>query len=175
MDFKSKLVILLFIIIHSSIGTDEDNKYFFQIYPSLERDKPYFFYAQTNSQLLTINSTEGENCNIISQSTNDEYIFKNISQVLLINDSYLIKTCFLNNKLVEIIHDSNTYTYNKDLTNIKYCYSTKILNPSVSNENIEYIFITYFTEIQQDNKYSHKVVLFYPETNSFSEEIILSI
>ena len=175
MNFKSMLILLLFILIQSSIESDEDNKYFFQIYPSLDQDKPYLFHAQTNSQLLTINSTEGQNCNIISQSANDESTFKNISSVLIINDSYLIKICFMTNKLVEIIHDENTYTYNKDLTNIKSCYSTKILNPSTSNENIEYIFITYFTEMQQDNKYSHKTVLFYPKTKSFSEEIILSI
>ena len=98
MDLKSKLILLLLILIQSSIESDEDNKYFFRIYPSFDQDKPYLFHAQTNSQLLTINSTEGQNCNIISQSGNDESTFKNISSVLLINDSYLIKTCFMTNK-----------------------------------------------------------------------------
>ena len=175
MDFKSRLILLLFIIIQSSIESEEDNKYFFQLYPSLDIDNLSLFYVQTNSQLLTINSTEGENCNIISQSANNEYAYKNISSVLLINDSYLIKTCFMNNKLIEIIQDKSTFVYNKDLTNIKYCYSTKILNPSTSDEKTEYIFITYFIEMQQDNKYSHKSVIFYPSTKTFSEEISLSI
>ena len=137
MDFKSRLILLLFIIIQSSIEYEEDNKYFFQLYPSLDIDNLSLFYVQTNSQLLTINSTEGENCNIISQSANNEYAYKNISSVLLINDSYLIKTCFMNNKLIEIIQDKSTFIYNKDLTNIKYCYSTKILNPSTSDEKTE--------------------------------------
>ena len=79
-----------------------------------------YFYAQTNEKLLTINATEGENCQILGEST-IEYNHKNITSVIKINDTYLVKTCFMNNKLVELRNDKSSFLFSKNLNNIKYC------------------------------------------------------
>lgn len=169
--------LLLFIIVlnFSKSDTNLEDKHFFNLIPSLDPNQPHYLYALTNQYLLTINATEGDNCKIIDRSDTNEYTYKDLSSTILINDSYLVKTCIGPNKLVEIVHEEEKYHYIKDLKNMKYCYSNQILNPSVNSQHKDkYVIITYFAEeiqsIQSSGKYAHKVIFFYPETNNFSEE-----
>jgi len=158
----------------------DENKYFFQLYSSWDQNLLYYFYAQTYNELITINSTEGENCNIIERKEISENSYKDKSSVNIIDDNYLVKTCFGPNKLVEII-SKNKETYSKNnnnFNNIKFCYTTKIHNPDITSIHPdEYILITYWTEIEQpvSNKvrYAHKCILFYPESKTFSQELTL--
>ena len=124
-----------------------------------------------SAKSFTINATEGNNCDIIEQKDINEYTYKDLSSTLLIDDSYLVKTCFEPDILAEIVKDDQKYIYNKDLKNIIYCYSSKILNPSITliHED-KYVIITYFIENISEEKYSHKIILFYPETGTFSQE-----
>ena len=168
------ITIFLFVILCFSIKSNYSNiedKYFFQLYPSLDDNTPYYFYALTNKNILTINATEGNNCDIIEQKDINEYTYKDLSSTLLIDDSYLVKTCFEPDILAEIVKDDQKYIYNKDLKNIIYCYSSKILNPSITliHED-KYVIIIYFIENISVEKYSHKIILFYPETGTFSQE-----
>ena len=168
---KIFLVLLLFFS-SPVISNQEDDKYFFEIYPSIDPNAPHYLYAQTNDKLLTINATEGENCKIINENPN-EYTHSNISSVIIINNTYLVKTCFMKNKLVEIQHKENTFLFAKSLTNVKYCYSSQILNPNTNSIDQEkYVIMTYFAELQS-GKINHKVIIFYPSKNYFSEEIAL--
>ena len=171
---NSTIFLLIMFIIGTSFGEDNEDKYYFQLYPSLDTNRPHYFYAQTNYKLLTINATEGENCDIISRTSNDEFTYKNISSIITINDSYLVKTCFLSDKLVEITYEGISFTFKNNLENIKFCYSTQILNPSINSaHNEKYVIITYFTELILGEKYSHKAIIFYPSNNKFSGEITL--
>ena len=171
---NSTIFLLIMFIIGTSFGEDNEDKYYFQLYPSLDTNRPHYFYAQTNYKLLTINATEGENCDIISRTSNDEFTYKNISSIITINDSYLVKTCFLSDKLVEITYEGISFTFKNNLENIKFCYSTQILNPNINSaHNEKYVIITYFTKLISGEKYSHKAIIFYPSNNKFSEEITL--
>ena len=174
MSKDSKIFIFFLVLFGSVISSSNEDKYYFQLYPSLDSDNPHYLYALTSEKLLTINATEGENCKIISSTSVDESTYKNISSAMVINDTYLVKTCFMNNKLVEIVHDKNTFSYNKNLDSIKYCYSSQILNPYINSEHLDkYVIITYYTQVQTGGKYAHNAVLFYPLTNSFSDEFTL--
>ena len=173
------LIILIFI---KKIDLDENNelKYLFQLYPSLKENEPHISYAQTNQNLIVINSTEGKNMEIIERKIIGEYIYKDISSVSLIDDIYLIKTCFGPDKLMEIAYKNKekfVHKYNY-FTKIKFCYSTKIKNPYINSKNPdEYVIMTYWTEIDNvinREKYIHKCILFYPESNTFSDELKLS-
>ena len=168
MSKDSKIFIFFLVLFGSVISSSNEDKYYFQLYPSVDSDNPYYLYALTSEKLLTINATEGESCKIISSTSVDESTYKNISSAIVINDTYLVKTCFMNNKLVEIVHDKNTFSYNKNLDSIKYCYSSQILNPYINSEHLDkYVIITYYTQVQTGGKYVHNAVLFYPLTNSF--------
>ena len=172
-NFYSNFVLFQLILLSSFIQSIDEYKYFFQIYPSIDINNPHYFYAQTNKKLLTINATEGSNCQIVNESTN-EYNYKNISSVIIINDTYLVKTCFMDDKLVEIKHGKNIFLYLQNLNNIDYCYSSQILNPIIdSNHREKYVIITYYMEKKSDGKYTHKAILFYPLQESFSEIITL--
>ena len=174
MSKDSKIFIFFLVLFGSVISSSNEDKYYFQLYPSVDSDNPHYLYALTSEKLLTINATEGENCKIISSTSVDESTYKNISSAIVINDTYLVKTCFMNNKLVEIVHDKNTFSYNKNLDSIKYCYSSQILNPYINSEHLDkYVIITYYTQVQTGGKYVHNAVLFYPLTNSFSDEFTL--
>ena len=173
------LIILLFI---QKIDSDENNeqKYLFQLYPSLEENEPHISYVQTDQNLIVINSTEGKNMEIIERKIIGEYIYKDISSVSLIDDIYLIKTCFGPDKLMEIGYKNKekfVHKYNY-FTKIKFCYSTKIKNPYINSKNPdEYVIMIYWTEIDNSinrEKYIHKCILFYPESNTFSDELKLS-
>jgi len=66
------------------------------------------------------------------------------------------------------------FSYSKtNLNNIKYCYSTIIIDPNNYNQNSIFTFWTEF-EIKNDKKkYTHKCILFNIEQNTFSKEISL--
>ena len=170
----SKFFALLLALLASSIKSDSDDNYYFALYPSIDTSNPNYIYVITNGKFWTINATEGENFKIISQTLSGESTYKNISSLIIINDTYLVKSCFLNNKLVQIIKNGNTYYSIKNLNNIKFCYSTEILNPKIDPTHKEkYVIITYYTEILYDGTYSHKAIIFYPFTNTFSDELTL--
>ena len=173
------ILFLFFQDIVKSNNADE-NKYSFQLYPSWGQNTPYIFYAQANNELITINSTEGENCNIIERKEIEEYSYKDLSSVNIIDDNYLVKSCFGPDKLVEIIYiNKETFIHNNNnLKNIMFCYSTKVYNPLNNKEHSdEYVIITYWTEIKSITdrvRYSHKCILFYPESKTFSQELTLT-
>ena len=157
----------------------EENDYLFQLIPSQDKQNPNYFYAQTNKNLITLNSTEKENISIINQKSTNEYLYKNISSVSLIDDIYLVKTCFGPNKLMEVSYNNKAFFHEYNyFDKIKFCYSTKIINPYITSQHPEiYIIITYWTEFASNtNKetYSHKCILFYPQSNTFSKELTLS-
>ena len=170
----SKFFIILFILLGSSIKSDSDDNYFFSIYPSIDPNNPNYLYILNNAKFITINATEGSFFKRINEISSTETTYKNISSVIIINDTYLVKTCFMSNKLVQIITNENNYYRIKSLNNIKFCYSTEILNPNYgTNHKEKYVIITYYTEILSDSTYSHKAIIFYPFSNTFSDEITL--
>ena len=161
-----------------------EDKYYFQLYPSFEKDKQFLFHAYTSdSKFLTINSTEGESCSIINNENVNDYPIKGLSSVFSLGNQYLVKTCFGPDKIVEIIKsDDKTFIHkkttgnnsNQKLDDIKFCYSTLIKNPINSN----YKFITYWTEFELKNGkevYTHKCILFDIMTNTFSSVKTLSM
>ena len=125
----------------------EENKYYFQLYPSEDRDKPYQFHIfNLNSEFSTINSTDGENMKFISIVKRAETPIKHLSSVIKYNNRFLIKTCFGPNKIVEIIDENNGQSYTPDniyfknvqnnLEGIEYCYSTMLQSPFKYNEYV---------------------------------------
>ena len=181
---KASFILFLLFILNYIAKSDDilDEKYYFQLYPSENKEKPYLFHAYTpNSRLITINSTENENCSITENRTVNEYPIKDLSSVILFKGTLLIKTCFGPNKIVEITDEKNETFEKKNnylgggLNNIKFCYSTTVYNPynSLDNENI---IITYWTEFEIKSgkeKYKHKCILFDPKTKKFGNEIDL--
>lgn len=178
---KMELLLLLIYILNIVVSykTEEDKNYF-QLYPSEDKEKPYLFHVYNlKSQFLTVNSTEGEDMKIIENITRtNEAVIKNLSSVILYNDTFLVKTCFGPNKIVEIIDEKNEAYIPKDiyfksvknnLENIKYCYSTTFKNPYRVSEQV---IATYWTDIKVEGgkeNYTHRVILFFPKQKSFSE------
>ena len=132
----------------------EEDKCYFQLYPSEDRDKPYQFHIfNLNSEFATINSTDGENMKFISTVKRAETPIKHLSSVIKYNNRFLIKTCFGPNKIVEIIDENNGQSYTPDniyfknvqnnLEGIEYCYSTVLQSPFKYNE---YVIVTYWNE-----------------------------
>jgi len=158
----------------------EEDKNYFQLYPSVNTEKPYLFYVENlKGQFSIVNTTDGENMIIVENSTKtDEIPIKHLSSVIQYNDTFTIKTCFGPNKIVEIIDEENqVLTPNDDyfknvknnLENIKYCYSTSIANPYLLSE---FTIVTYWTEFKIQNGkeiYTHKSILFIPRTKTFSK------
>ena len=173
------LIIILLFQVKKVVNETNEYKYFFQLYCSKHQEEPFFFYAQTNQNLFVINSTDVENMLITEKKIIEEYAYKDISSVSLINDKYLVKTCFGPNKLVEIQYNNEEIFFHQsnNLEKIKFCYSTKINNPYINSKNPEeYVLITYWTEIVNSisGENTHKCILFYPKSNTFSDELILS-
>ena len=175
-----KLLFILLFLFNSvlSYETEEDKNYF-QLYPSESKDKPYLFhFFSLDSKFYTVNSTEGENMTIIKSSIKEnESPIKNLSSIITYNNRLLIKTCFGPNKIVEITDENNKIyspqdNYFKELKNldkIKYCYSTAIVNPYLVTEHS---IVTYWTEITVENGkeiYNHKSILFYSWKKTFSK------
>ena len=181
--FQKNITLILFLLFTlnyiSKSQNDLDEKYFFQLYPSRDKIKPYLFYMSIhNSRLITINSTEKENCSIIENIKINEYPIKDLSSVFLFNETFLIKTCFGPDKIVEIIDEKNEtfINYSKNnLNNTKFCYSTTIYNPynALFNETIIITYWIEFTINEGKEKYIHKCILFYPRIKKFSDEFIL--
>ena len=178
------------------IKADEflEDKYYFQLCPSLYTDKQFLFhYYIPNSRFLTINSTEGEICSVINNQNVNEYQIKGLSSIIslgkglssniLLGNQYIVKTCFGPDKIVEIIENNNrTFIYkkttgnnsNQKLDDIKFCYSTLINNPT----NSYYAFITYWTEFELKNGkevYTHKYIIFDILTKTFYNVKTLSM
>ena len=176
----------LFLLLLSSIPilSLENDKYFFQLYPSEASDKPYLFHIiNSESVKYTINSTDEHNMMVISQAKNDEIPMMHLSSIIKIDDKFLIKTGFGPNKLLEIIDENDESFIPKDdyfkniknnLENIKYCYSTAVKNP-LSNG---YLIVTYWTEntkIGGKETYEHKYILFDPNKKSYSNIYSLEV
>ena len=162
------------------VNCNIDDKYFFLIYPSNNREKPYIVNAYIpNSKLLEINTSEGDNGSIIENKSVSETAIQDLSSIIFIKNKLLIKTCLGPNKIVEIINEKNeaflheNNNSRKNLANIKFCYSSEVIDPK--NED-EFIILTYWTEFEVKNGleiYSHKIILFDVNKNKFSEEITL--
>ena len=104
-NIKIKQIFLLLFInsIQANLNIEKDEKYYFVLYPSNKNQTPSILYGNNpNSEFLIINGTNGNDITIYKEPTN-EYIYKNISSVLLYEKKYLIKTCFGPNKIMEII------------------------------------------------------------------------
>ena len=173
-------VILSFLLLFITIICEtEDQKYYFQLYPSQDKDKPYLFYAYTPpSNFITINTTEKDNCAIIANSEISESAIKNLSSVIIYNNDLLIKTCFNPNILIEIKNDQVNLNKKKSkiLSNVKYCYSTVIYSPDIKNNQIEYAIFTYWIEYELKSGkeiYTHKCMIYYINYQIFSVEINL--
>ena len=179
------ICLLIFILINASKSEGSlEEKYYFQLFPSESKEEPFLFHAYTpDSKFITINSTEGETCKIIENRTVNEYPIKDLSSVIVFNESILIKTCFGPDSIVEITDEKKeTYNYKnnnigtgqKSLDKLKFCYSTAIFNPLNKNE---YLIMTYWTDYIIEKgieKYVHKCILFDPKTKAFSQEKVLT-
>ena len=177
---KMASLLALIFLLHSILSYElEEDKHYFQAYPSEEKDKPYLIhFFNLDSKFYTVNSTEGEDMTIIKTSTKvDEAPIKNLSSIITYGNRLVIKTCFGPDKIVEIIDENNIkYIPNNDyfkkvknnLENIKYCYSTAIVNPYLVTEHS---IVTFWTEVEKKDReeiYTHKSILFFTWNNSFS-------
>ena len=180
MSSQNKFMFFIFILFLSVKSDSEEDKYYFQLYPSENKEKSYLFHAYIPpSRFLTINTTDDENCKIIEDKNVNEKVIKGLSSVNSLNHQLLIKTCFGPDKIVEIINENNQVFSHKsnnvqNLANIKFCYSTLIYDPNNSNN---FVIITYWTEFEiRNNKeiYIHKCILFYINEKRFSNVITLN-
>ena len=176
---KMEFLLVLICIFNTFISYKmEEDKNYFQLYPSVNTEKPYLFYVENlKGQFSIVNTTDGENMIIVENSTKtDEIPIKHLSSVIQYNDTFTIKTCFGPNKILEITDGKNEPLTPKDdyfkkvkqnLENIKYCYSTSITNPYITTEHI---IVTYWTEVEDGKEiYSHKSILFFPKNKTFSK------
>ena len=180
------IYLLIFILINITKNDDTlDDKFYFQLYPSESKEKPFLFHAYTpNSRFITINSTEGENCKILENRTVSEYSIKDLSSVVLFNKTFLVKTCFGPDSIVEITDEKNeTFSYKnnnlgteqKSIDKLKFCYSTAVYNPLNKNQ---IVIMTYWTDYiieKGKENYVHKCIIFNPETKNFSSEKYLTV
>ena len=122
------IIFLIFILNNIQIKSDDSlkEKFFFQLYPSNDDEKPYIFHVYTPTKnFLTINSTEGKNCKIIEDKLVDEYPIIGLSSAHSFNDTFLIKTCFGPNKIVELIIKKNRSLFTKI---IRYLFVFSLVN-----------------------------------------------
>ena len=151
----------------------EEDKNFFQLCPS---DKPYQLNLfNLESDFYTYIATGQENLNLIKTTKKtDENPIKDLSSIIVYKNQFQVKTCFGPNKIVEIIDENNQVLTPKDdyfknvannLENIKYCFSTSVANPYIPSE---FNIVIYWTELNKEI-YTHKVILFFPSTKSFSQ------
>ena len=175
------IIFLIFILNNIQIKSDDSlkEKFFFQLYPSNDDEKPYIFHVYTPTKnFLTINSTEGKNCKIIEDKLVDEYPIIGLSSAHSFNDTFLIKTCFGPNKIVEIINKKKQvfiHKNNYNLANVKFCYTTSILDPLTKRDTIIMTYWTEFTIKKGEEKYTHKSIFFYPKTQKFSGVFYLTL
>ena len=177
---KMKLsLVLIFLLNLIAAENLVEDKYYIQLHPSVDKTQPYLsHFYNLNSKFITINSTDGENMEILNKKeTMNETPIKKLSLVSKYND-FLIKTCFGPDKIVEIIDEKDDVLTPKDdyfkevkknLENIEYCYTTSIAN--IYNIT-EHVIITYWTESVASNgnkNYKHKSILFFPHNKTFSK------
>ena len=105
---KMKILFLLIYLLNSVFSYEkEEDKNYFQLYPSEDKDTPYLFHIyDLNSVFLTVNSTDGEDMKIIKKDIKENEIpIKDLSSVIQYKEQFLVKTCFGPNKIVEIIDE----------------------------------------------------------------------
>ena len=166
----ANIFFILYFFIKNYVKADDsdDHRYYFQLYPSANPSLLNIYLS--NTSILTLNSTDGENPKIIENKRTNENIFKDLSKVMLFNNTLVVKTCFGPNKIVEIINENNETVFTKnntnsqDLSNFQFCYSTAVYN----TKEKEYEIITYWTEKSND-KILHKSVKFNPKSKKNAE------
>ena len=180
-----KLLLIIIYLLNSvlSYETEEDKNYF-QLYPSEDKNTPYLFHIyDLNSIFSTVNSTDGENMTIIKNVVKeDEIPIKDLSSVIQYKDQFTVKTCFGPNKIVEVIDDKKEvlvpeddyFKNKKNLASIKYCYSSSINNPYIVSQQTIVIFWTDFQVENGTEIYTHKSILFFPHNRTFSKIYILN-
>ena len=187
-NFNFHIILLVFLIIFGNIESSQDNdfnKYFFTLYTSKNSLYSHILHVDTHSQHLTIDLSQNNN-NMIKNEPSTDYTNANISSIFFYENEYLVKTCFGSNKIVEIIPQSELGTQNNNSNyifitenninitkNFIYCYSTKINNPN-SNIKEPYSIITYWVEFNSRREYTHRCVLFYPNSKEFSRTYTLT-
>ena len=178
------IILLFFSFSHEQ---NSQPKYFFTMYLSHNNKTPYLLHAFTPyAEHLTINLSEEDLNKSIKKEIISDYV-NSISSIIFYKEDYLIKTCFGTNKIVEIIPLEEINRDYKDVLqikskyiiytqaglqisqNLKYCYSTVVSNPDSSKINDQEVIITYWVEINSDNSYTHKALLFYPIKKQFSK------
>ena len=180
--YFSLTILLLFSISHEE---DENTNYFFTMYPSHNNKSSYLIHSFTPySEHLTIDLSS-ENSDSIKKESISDYS-NSQSSIIFYKQDYLVKTCFSDNKIVEVIPleqiDKNyksdseiktKYTYTqsglKISQNLKFCYSNIVANPDNSKIKDENVIITYWVEINYDGSYTHKSIFFYPVKKQFSK------
>ena len=177
------IILLLFSF---SFTQNSQPKYFFTMYPSHNDKTSYLLHSFTPyEEHLTIDLSEEDQSKAIKKEIISDFS-NSISSIFFYKEDYLIKTCFGSNKIVEIIPlEEINFDYKDDLQiktkfvytqlglqisqNLKYCYSTIVTNPDTSKIKDQDVIITYWVEINSDNSYSHKALLFYPIKKEFSK------
>ena len=176
-----KMIFLLFLLYQfNSINSynKESNKNYFLLYPPEDKNQSYTFQFIDQELAYTINTTEGENMKTINvYPIRDKKPIHKLSSVIEYKKSFIVKTCFGPNKIVEILDErKNIYSPQDDyfkklenLENIEYCYSTYISNPYKIGEHTIVIYWTEKIEIQEKKNYIHRSILFFPTKKAFSE------
>ena len=185
---KIKIIHVLFFTLLFNFSIQENyEKYFFTMYSSQDNRIPSVVYSNNPfSELLSLNASDEDESKIVKEST-DEFTYKDISSTLLYENKYLIKICYGPNKIMEIVSQEDLDT-KKETKNLKkiitsesnftatntivFCYSSIIKNPD-RNFPDQKAIITIFSEKISNNdnsvkEYSHKYVLFFPESEQFS-------
>ena len=169
-----KMIFLLFLLYQfNSINSynKESNKNYFLLYPPEDKNQSYTFQFIDQELAYTINTTEGENMKTINvYPIRDKKPIHKLSSVIEYKKSFIVKTCFGPNKIVEILDErKNIYSPQDDyfkklenLENIEYCYSTYISNPYKIGEHTIVIYWTEKIEIQGEKNYIHRSILFFP-------------
>ena len=154
------IILLLF-----SISYEEDDKsnYFFTMYPSHNNNSSHLIHSFTPySEHLTIDLSSENSYSIKKESISD--YSNNHSSIIFYKEDYLIKTCFSDNKIVEIIpleqidkdyksedQIKTKFAYSqsslKISKNVKHCYSNIVTNPDTSEIKDENVIMTYWLEI----------------------------
>ena len=175
-------IILFLFSTETNTNIESDEKYFFTMYNN--QTYPIIYSNNPFSELLKIDASDENEIKIEKESTN-EFTYKNISSVLLYEKQYLIKTCYGPNKIMEVIplddiekkketqklnfifNSENNFTTSN---NIVFCYTSIILNPDNNLPDKKAIITIFSEKISNDNieeEYSHKYVLFFPESENF--------
>ena len=182
---KMKLLTFLIYLLNSALSYEtEQDKNYFQLYPSEDKNTPYLFHiCDLNSVFSTVNSTDGEDMKIIKKVIKENEIpIKDLSSVIQYKDQFTVKTCFGPNKIVEVIDDKkevlvpedDCFKNKKNLASIKYCYSSSINNPYIVSQQTIVIFWTDFQVENGTEIYTHKSILFFPHNRTFSKIYILN-